>query len=159
MKNFLSSENFKKILWGFGIVAFIFFVFGLGVAVGYKEAIFSSSWGRNYYKNFYGGLPNILNGPNDVHGNWNSHGVAGVVINMSTSTILIRNTQNDERFIYVSPQTVIKKANDTISIDKIMSGDNIIVIGEASNSGQILSQFIRVFDGSSSIPLPPPDKM
>jgi hypothetical protein len=54
MKNFLSSENFKKILWGFGIVAFIFFVFGLGVAVGYKEAIFSSSWGRNYYKNFYG---------------------------------------------------------------------------------------------------------
>lgn len=159
MKDFLSSEKFKKILWVIGIIAFVFFIFSFGVAIGYREAIFSSSWGRNYYKNFYGGLPNIPNGPNDIRSDWNSHGAVGFVIDISTSTILIKNMHNNERSVYVSPQTVIKKANDSISINKIMSGDNIIVIGEANNNGQMFAQFIRVFDGSSSIPLPSPDQM
>lgn len=159
MKDFLSLEEFKKILWALGIIALVFFIFGFGVAIGYKEAIFSSSWGRNYYQNFYGNLPNIPNGPNDNHGDWNSHGAVGLVIDTSTSTILIKNANNNERSVYVSPQTVIKKANDSISIDKIMLGDNIIVIGESNNNGQISAKFIRIFDGSSSIPLPPTNQM
>jgi len=156
MKNFLSSYTFKKILWIIGGIAVVFLIFGFGVMIGYHSAIFSSSWGRNYYRNFYGNGPQ--NGPMGefiARTPFNDHGVTGSVIDVSSSTISIRDNDNDERSIAVSSDTIIKKMDNTISVDMINIGDRIAAIGEPNENGQVRARFVRVFDASSSMPLPP----
>ncbi len=135
-------------------IAVAFLIFGLGVAVGYRKALFSSSLGRNYYRNFYG---NVRRGPLQGFDEYapNMHGVAGSVIGVSSTTIAIRDGDNNERSVAIGSDTVIRKMNDTISAAMINIGDTVAVIGEPNADGQIRARFIRVFGVSSSIPLPP----
>ena len=152
MKEFLSSRKFRNILWIAGGLAAVFLIFGLGATVGYHEAIFTSSWGQNYYKNFYGNAPG---GPMEALTDqtpWNAHGATGSVIDVSSSTISIRDDDNDERSVEISSDTIIRKMDNTVMVDTINIGDKIAVIGEPNESGQVDARFIRVFDGSSSCP-------
>jgi hypothetical protein len=146
MKDFFASRSFKRILWIIGGLAVAFFVFGLGVAVGYRKALFSSSYGENYYHNFYG---------DGGEGPMQTHGVAGIVIDASTSSISLKDNDNNEQSVAIDADTVIKKMNDTIPVDMIRAGDMITVIGEPNDNGQIHARFVRVFGASSSMPLPP----
>ena len=156
MKTFLSSQAFKKILWVIGGIAVVFLIFGFGVMIGYHSALFSSSWGQNYYRNFYGNGPQ--NGPMGVfvaRAPFNDHGVTGSVIDVSSSSISIRDDDNDERSIAISSDTVIKKMDNIVSIGVITVGDSIAAIGEPNGNGQVSARFIRIFGTSSSMPFPP----
>ena len=156
MKDFLSSQKFRNILWVVGGIAAVFLIFGFGVAVGYRKALFSSSWGQNYYQNFYGDTHGGPMGALTAHDPLNAHGAVGLVISVASSTISIRDDDNNERSVAISSDTVIRKMNDTISIDMINVGDNIAVIGEPNGNGQVHARLVRVFDAPSSMPLPPP---
>jgi hypothetical protein len=140
------------VLWVIGGIAVVFLVFGFGVAVGYHKALFSSSWGRNYYQNFYGNTQGWPMGALTAHAPWNAHGVAGSVIDVSSSTISLRDNDNDERSVVISSDTVIRKMNSTISVDMINVGDTITVIGEPNTNGQVSARFVRVFGASLSMP-------
>src|SRR5271157_5430079 len=119
MKDFFSSPKLKKILWIIGGIAATFLIFGFGIAVGYHKALFTSSWGQNYYRNFYGDLNGGPMGTLGAHIPWNAHGVIGSAIGVSSSGISIRDDDNNERSVEISSDTVIRKMNDIISVDMI----------------------------------------
>lgn len=140
------NEIFKsKRGWVLGALAFLivfFIAFGLGVSVGYRKAIFSSDWGRNYERNFSNIPPllGMMGGPP-----MNAHGTAGTVIDVSTSSISVQDNDNDERLIVVATDTIIKKMSDMVSLHAITVGDHVVVIGVPNANGQVEARLIRVF--------------
>ncbi len=152
MKNLLASLLFKKILFAIIVIAAVFFIFGLGVSVGYHKASFSSSMRENYYNDFYGPPPkNFLDGmPPPI----SSHGIAGSVIDVSDSVIAVKDFNNNEQSVQIMPDTVIRKMGDTITAADVDIGDRIAVIGAPGPTGRIEGRFIRVFGSSSSLPNP-----
>jgi len=145
MKDFLSSQKFRNILWIVGAIVAVFLIFGFGAAVGYRKAVFSSSWGQNYYRNFYGGPHGGPMGELTAHDSWNAHGAAGFVIDVSSSTVSLRDDDNNERSVEIASDTVIRKMDAVISVGMINVGDKITVIGEPNENGQVRAKFIRVF--------------
>jgi uncharacterized membrane protein len=147
MSNFLESKKIRAILWILGGLIVLFVVFGLGIFVGYGRAGFAAGFDRNYYRNFYGtGAPSA--GPIGVHG------IVGTVIDLGTSTISVTDQESNEQSVAVSSGTVIREQNNDITISGIEVGDQIAVIGEPNNQGQVSARFIRVFPASSSVPMP-----
>jgi hypothetical protein len=155
MKNFMSSKGIRYVLWGLGAVVVLLLVFGAGVAVGYRSGLFSSRFGENYYRNFVGGGPGS---PMGMPSPASQHGTIGTVISVGSSTIATKDPGGNEQSIVVDEDTVIREADRTITIDGIEDGDQIAVIGEPNDVGQIDARFIRVFDTSSSAPDIPNDQ-
>lgn len=155
MKNFLKTPGTRTTILILGGVAIFLAAFGLGMAFGYEKAMFAGRWGDNYYRNFYGRAPGGFMGPMMDHAPWNAHGVVGTVIDVSSSTISVRDNNNNERSIAILPSTVIRRMNDTISLASVAAGDHITAIGEPNDQGQIQGRFIRVLTASSSALLPP----
>lgn len=148
MKEFLKSSNVRAILWIVGGVIVLLVAFGLGAMVGYRQAVYAGSFGNNYYRNFYG--------PPSGQPFFNSHGVAGEVIDLSSSTISVKDFDGDEHSIVVLPGTAIREGNAAIVIGDIRVGDMITTIGSPNANGQVEARLIRVVTASSSIPVPPP---
>lgn len=141
----------KVILWILGGIAVFFLVFGLGIAVGYSKAMFAVRWDANYPHNFYAaqgaGPFNVLE-----PAPWNTHGVAGVIIDVASGTISVRDVENNERSVVILPETVIRAMEGTISADGIDLGDQITAIGEPNPQGQLIARFIRVIAEPTSSP-------
>jgi hypothetical protein len=153
MSNFLESKKIRVILIVLASLIILLVVFGLGITIGYDRANFASHFDQNYYRNFYGngvatGSYGMGPAPTDAHG------ITGTVIDLSSSTISVEDPGNDEHSIAVSSGTVIREVSNTIGINDIKLGDQIDVIGEPNDQGQIDARFIRVFSASSSIPMP-----
>ena len=98
MNDFLKAPKTKTLLWILCGILAILVVFGLGIAVGYRRAIFASSFGENYYRNFYRGpftgMMGFIAGPPPV----NMHGVAGNVIDVSSGTISVKDIGGNEQW-------------------------------------------------------------
>lgn len=152
MKDLLQSSPLKAILWILGAIIVLLLVFGLGVTIGSRRALFAGRFEENYYRNFYGpqGGPG---GPPP----FNQHGVAGEVIDLSSSTITVKDPDGDERSVVILSNTSIREGDATIMIGAITPGNLITVIGGPNAEGQIEARFIRVFASSSfSAPVLPP---
>jgi len=151
MSNFLESRTVRTILWVLGGLIVLFVVFGLGIAVGYERAGFAAGFDRNYYRIFFGGPP-----PDGAVGMMAPpmpaaiHGVVGTVIDLGTSTISVADRQDNEQSVVISPGTVLRNSDGTITIAGIAVGDTIAVIGEPNSEGQIDARFIRIISDSSS---------
>ena len=120
-------------------------VFGLGVNVGYRKAVFASRSGENYYHNFLGTAPNGFSGPMPM----NPHGIAGMIFDISSTTLSVRDPQGNEESVVVSGDTIIRETNETVSVSELAVGDQVAVIGEPNDQGQIRARFIRVFEVAS----------
>src|SRR3989338_5090536 len=78
---FFQSKRFTAVIWIIAGLAVLFFVFRLGVIVGYKKASFSYRWGENYQKNFGGPRRGFLGGFfSDRKDFIDSHGAFGQII-------------------------------------------------------------------------------
>lgn len=154
MKDFLQSSKIKATLWIVGGAIILLLVFGLGIAVGYRKAVFASRWGESYYHNFYGGVPSgPMGGPESMmRPPVNMHGVAGEVLDVSTSTISVQDPVGNEQSVVVSTSTSIRTPDGANSLADITVGEWITVIGSPNAEGQIDARFIRVFEASSSLP-------
>lgn len=150
MKNLLQSQTVKRTLWIVGGALVLLVVFGLGAAVGYHRALFTSRFGENYYHNFYGAP--AAGGPMGPM-SFSTHGVAGVVIDVATSSLAVKDTSGNEQSVAIVPDTVIRQGNDTITLADVMIGGMVTVIGGPNETGQIEARFIRVFPASSSMPV------
>jgi hypothetical protein len=142
MKDILTS---RWMWWAAGIVAALvifFLAFGLGVSVGYQKAIFASEWGRNYERNFSGPHPRGIM-PGTAGGAM--HGAAGTVMDIESSTLAVRDNDNDEESVVVTTDTILKEMDATTSWNNLMVGDRVVVIGAPNDTGQVEAQFIRVF--------------
>jgi hypothetical protein len=153
MKDLMQSQKIKSALWILGAVILLLIVFGLGMAAGYRRAVFSDRFGENYFRNFYGGPPGgpIAIGPMGGMP-FNMHGVAGEVIDVSSSTISVKDPDGDELSVVVATDAVIREGAQTIMVGDVKPGDMITVIGAPNAAGQIQARFIRIFSASSSLP-------
>ena len=150
MSSFLESRKVRTVLWILGGLIVLFVVFGLGIAVGYDRAGFAAGFDRNYFRIFFGGPPSGPIGMMSPPMPMGIHGVVGAVIDVGTSTISVTNQQDNEQSIAVSSGTVIRDGNNTVAIGDVAVGDQIAVIGEPNDQGQVAAKFIRVIATSSS---------
>jgi hypothetical protein len=149
MNEFFKTPKTKTLLWTLCAILALLVVFGLGIVVGYRRAIFASSFGENYYRNFYGdplarpamGMVNM--------GSITSHGVVGEVIDVGSGTIAVKSAMGDEASIVIASNTPIREMGSAVPIEEIVVGDNVAIIGEPNSNGQVDAKFIRIFESPS----------
>lgn len=135
--------------------------FAGGVAVGLKKAKFSYKFGENYERNFIGGPPlgpmgMMEQGPRGMMDNFggrgfrNGHGIAGDIISVADNKIVIKDRDGQENTISVSDQTLIKRGQDTISINDLKNNEQIVVMGKPGDNGTVSADLIRVFDNNGN---------
>ncbi|PIT88236.1 MAG: hypothetical protein COU29_03140 [Candidatus Magasanikbacteria bacterium CG10_big_fil_rev_8_21_14_0_10_36_32] len=156
------SKIFKGIVIGIGVLFVLSIGFKVGFIIGVKKADFSCRWSDNYQRNFGGPKAGILvgfKGKEFVDAN----GTVGQIININSSTLVVKGVNDVEKIILTDDATSIQRFRDTIKIDDLTVGDNIIVIGQPNNDGQIEAKFVRVMptvnEVNSQNMLPPPDMM
>jgi len=140
----VKSKNFRRGIELVVAVLVLLVVFGAGVFVGLEKAQFSYSWGENYYRTFSGPKP-----PSPDLGYLNAHGAAGKILKVDASGIVLADNDNDEKNILINSQTLIKSGQLNFGVDRLKTGDYIVVIGSPDSQGEIRAQLIRV------IPAPP----
>jgi len=151
-KEFFQSKVFLGFIIGIATFLILAIVFQAGVFVGLKKAGFSQRLGENYGRIFgeekgpgmmvgmFEGIPfdNLPGG----------HGAVGVVMKISSSTIVVAEPNNIEKIILFGEETSIRKAQEEIKTGDIVVGDFVSIIGEANSQGEIEAKLVRV--------LPPP---
>lgn len=157
-KEIVQSKYFKvsAITVGVFIVAFASFV--AGIAVGIHKAKFSYAWGENYEQNFVGGGRSMmggnlggmmdrfgLGGKFDGRDFRNGHGIAGKVLSISDTGLIISNNDNKENTVVVSDKTIINRNGGSIKLSDIAKGDNVVVVGNPGDNGAVNADLIRVF--------------
>jgi hypothetical protein len=152
MSNLLESKKIRAVLWILGGLIVLFLAFGLGITVGYNRAGFANGFDQNYNRNFHGGPPQGPAGMVAPAMPVNIHGAVGTIIDVETSTIAVKDQQNNEQSVAVISGTVIRSGEKDITIGSLAPGDHITVIGEPNDQGQIIARFVRIFPASSSFP-------
>ena len=161
------KEHLKKIkekIDRFGIIKFliiliiIFAVFQAGIFVGYHKARFYGSIEGNYYNSFnenrgrgemmggqygFGNMMQDINLPS-------GHGAVGKIVSINLPNIVVASTDNVEKTINISNDTLIREFRNTLSTQDLKIGDYVIVLGEASSTdnGVVNARLIRL--------IPPP---
>ncbi len=158
----LKSKSFKIAALVVGVFIIALVSFAGGVAVGIHKARFSYKFGENYERNFVGGPfqgPGGMMGDRGPHGMMrvfegrgfrNGHGIAGTIISVADNKVMIKDRDNQENTITVSDKTLIKQGRDTIGINDLKNGGQIVVMGRPGDNGTVSADLIRVFDSDSN---------
>jgi len=146
--NIFESKVFKTVVLSIAVLIILAFVFGLGVFVGTKKADFSFRWADEYHRNFGGPQGGFFG---DFMGNefTNGNGIYGQIITINGQILTIKGRDNVEKNILVSDKTTIIYQRKNIKLSDLKINNNVVVIGEPDNSGQIQAELIRV------MPAPP----
>jgi hypothetical protein len=153
MKDFFQSKLFKGIILGVAGLVVLVFVFCLGVFVGTKRADFSFRWADEYHRNFGGPQGGFFGDFIGMDREFtNSNGSFGQIISINPSTnsgqavLTVKDNDGDntEKTILVNDKTTIIYQKENIKLSDLKVDDNIVVIGEPDNSGQIQAKLIRV---------------
>lgn len=76
----------------------------------------------------------------------NGHGIAGTIISVSDNKIVLKDQDGQENTVLVSESTLIKQGQNTIGINDLKNGDQIVVMGRPGDNGTINADLIRVFN-------------
>lgn len=147
ISNFFQSRTFKIVIWGIVIFIVFLFVFRIGMMVGFNKARFSYQWGENYHLNFAGPRKGFFRDLGGDFGNKDfieAHGVFGQIIKIDGSILIIRSRDNVEKNILVKKETIINRLMEKINLADLKINDEIVVIGEPNESGQIEANLIRI---------------
>ncbi len=148
LKSFSQSISFKKALCVIGAIIVAILIFQAGVFVGFKKANFSYKWGENYHRNFGGPrsgfmapfMTDFMMGKDFL----NSSGAFGKIIKIELPTMIIQGQNEAEKSVLIKEDTIIRRFNENIGSDNLKAGDQIVVIGEPNDKGQIEAKLIRV---------------
>jgi len=152
INKFFQSKTFKIILWAIAELIIILIVFKIGTVVGFRMANFSYKWGENYHRNFGGPRGGFFG--DFIDGNFiKPNGVFGQIIKIDGQTLIIKDQENVEKAVIVNDNTIIERFRERIKPPDLKVDDNIVVIGEPNNNGQIEAKFIRIMP---PLPTPPP---
>lgn len=137
------SKTFVGIMFGIAALIILLVGFKFGMFVGVRKADFSCRWSDNYQRNFGGPRGGFLRGFGD-RDFIESNGTVGQVIKIDGSTFIIKSRGNIEKIILVDDKTVINRLNNSIKPADLKIDDNVVIIGNPNNAGQIEAKFIRV---------------
>ncbi len=159
LQEIFSSKTVRisAIIAGVLVIALTSFV--AGALTGFHKAKFSYAFGENYERNFIKGnrsdrdgddsrgrmMNRAINGQNFRNG----HGVAGEILSVSDTSIIIKDRDGKENTLTILPTTLIKNGNDTVKVSDLTTGTQIVVIGKPSDTGTINAEFIRIFSGNA----------
>ncbi len=131
-----------------GGVLILLAVFKAGEATGYRKAMFSYRWGENYQRIFGGPQMMFLGMFSSPRGGgfMNAHGASGEVLKTEWDTIVIKGEDGNERSVKISSSTSIRKRTSDIFLMDIKERDNLVIIGDPGEDGEIRAKFIRVFE-------------
>jgi len=152
LNQFVQSKKFMVAIAGLVGLAVIVGTFSLGVFVGYHKARFSYAWGENYHNNFggpRGGLFQDFSGKEFM----DAHGTYGQIVKVDVSILVVKGRDNVEKIVVVSADTSIMSLRNAIKISDLKVNDNIVVIGEPNDQGQIEAKFIRFLPAISNMPM------
>ncbi len=162
LNKFFQSNTVKGAILGIGAVIILLLVFKTGMIVGTKKADFSCRWSDNYHRNFGGPRGGFMPGLGD-RDFLEANGTFGQVIKIEGSNLVIKGSKDIEKVVIVDNNTVIKLFSDTIKLTDLKIDDNIVVIGEPNQQGQIVAKLIRVMPkpqagaaGAQGLPPLPP---
>ncbi len=149
----LGGKTIQALIIIIAVLIVILLVFAAGMFVGYQKADFSYRWGENYHRNFAGPRDGFMRevGGNDLIG---SHGTFGQVLKVESSTLVVKGDGDVEKVILVDANTIIERLRDQIKIADLKVGDNVVIIGQPDNSGQIAAKLIRVMPAPNGL-MPP----
>ncbi len=119
-------------------------VFSLGIKIGFKKANFTSAWTQNYINNF--GERRTLIQPPPSGAFFNPHDLDGTVLSIDKNTLVIKDEDNTEKIVLISPSTVIRLNFQNLQPADIKTGEETVVIGEPNPQGQIEAKLIRVLE-------------
>lgn len=157
LNEFLHSATFKTLLLGACALTILMMVFTAGIFVGYKKMEFSYQWAENYPRNFVTttkGSVQDFPGPQQVfvfQGRspvqaLNAYGIFGSILAVRNSSLIIKGTDEAEKNVVVSNGTEIEEGAERISIKDLEIGEQVAVIGQPNQLGQINAELIRVFN-------------
>lgn len=152
-------KSFKIVLSGLAAAVVLLLVFQAGLMVGFKKANFSFRWGENYHRNF-GGPPRgwFDNFGRDDYRD--AQGAYGQIIKIDGSNITVKDRNNTEKVVLLNDKTVISRFRENIKQADLRVDDQVVIIGEPNNAGQVEAKLIRVMPAPpmSNPPasLPPP---
>ena len=152
LSQFVQSKKLVVVIIGLVGLAILMGTFSLGVFVGYHKARFSYAWGENYHNNFggpRGGLFKDFSGKEFI----DAHGTYGQIVKVTSSTLIVKGRANVEKIVVVNDDTSIMRLRGVIKISGLKINDNIIVIGEPNEQGQIEAKFIRFLPATSNLPV------
>jgi hypothetical protein len=156
----VKSKKFKIVALAVGVLIIALVSFAGGVLVGFHKARFSYRFGENYERNFIGGPPGPMGmmekGPRGMmpdfegRGFRNAHGIAGTIISVADNKIIIKDHDGQENTVSVDDKALIKRGQDTISINDLKNDEQIVVMGRPGDNGTINADLIRVFDNANN---------
>jgi len=146
-----SSKIFQGIIIGIVILIILLLVFKAGTMVGIRKADFSCRWSDNYHRNF-GGPKGGFWGGFDDRNFMEANGTFGQIIKIEGNVITIKDRQSTEKVILLDDKTAIRSMRNTLKLSDLKVDDNIVVIGEPNQAGQIAAKLIRL------VPPPPAEK-
>jgi hypothetical protein len=147
LNKIFESKKFRVALMIIGGLVVLLVVFQAGMTVGFRKAGFSYRWAENYHQNFAGPREGFFgNFMRDMMSKdfINGHGVFGQIIKIDGSTLAIKGADNAEKTILLKDDTAIERFRETIKPADLKAGDQIVIIGEPNDSGQIEAKLIRV---------------
>jgi len=150
-KQIFESKYFKAA----AIICVIFLIilvsFAAVLKVGSHRAMFSARFGENYERNFLGeqlekggrpipGMEKMMQ-----KGMRNAHGVAGEVLSIADSTLIIKDRDNQENTVRINESTIINRGAETVESNTLVVGEKVVVVGKPQADGVIGAHLIRVF--------------
>ncbi len=148
IKKAIQSKNFSRVLIGLGSLLAAALIFQAGVAVGYRKAAFSFSWGDKYYRSFGG--PRGQFAPGMPRGGFpDAHGSSGRVITIDLPTLVIQDRDGVEKVVLIKDDTVIRRFRDTVRPEDVKVDDLAVIIGEPNDESQIEAKLIRLMEPGS----------
>ncbi len=152
VNKFVESNFFKNLLYIFGSIFILFFVFQAGMITGFKRASFSRDWGNNYEKNF-GPIHKPFSFIRDGVGNLpNAHGAIGKIIKVEYPNIVVLDKDQTEKIVNINDQTNIIERKEKVGKEILNVGKYVIVIGSPNGAGQIEAKLIRIIPSPEEMP-------
>jgi len=158
----MQSKKLKIAALFVGVIIIALVSFAGGVVIGFHKARFSYKFGENYERNFVGGPfqgqqgEMMGRGQRGMMGDFrgqdfrNAHGLAGTIISITDSNLIIKDKDGKENTIAVTDKTIIKRQRDDIRISDLKQDDQVVVMGSPGDNGVINADLIRVFANNNN---------
>jgi len=146
-------KNLMTLSWCLLGLIILLLIFKAGMVVGFKKANFSIQWGQHYSQNFAGPRDSFLLrtfGPDEYI---EANGAFGQILQVNKDSLIMIGASNVEKIILLKDDSIIRAQKRELKLNELRVGDNIVVIGEPNENGQIEAKLIRI------MPTPPPNQM
>lgn len=105
---------------------------------GFKK-IFGDRNPRKNEKDFFGNMPMQL-----MPEFMGAHGTTGKIIDIKLPSIVVSDSNNIEKAVFVSSSTIIRQFRDNLTPENLKVGDRIVVIGTPNDNFEIEARMIRL---------------